>query len=238
MAGEETGADHGAMLRGPEGLGTSPWTERLRGFGPVGLLAIVVILAGNLLFVPASALLVLVWAFWSGTPLPAIGFVRPASWARCLITGSVSGIALKLFMKSVVMPLLGAEPINHAYHYLAHNPRAIPTALFLLVIGAGWGEETLFRGFMFERLRVLLGNSRAAKVAIIVITTIWFAADHYENQGLSGVEQAAVIGLVFGSTFSTTGRLWTIIVAHAVFDLTAYVLIYRDLETTVAHWFF
>lgn len=41
--------------------------ERLRGFGPLGVLAFLVILGGNLLFVPVSALLVLAWAWRSGT---------------------------------------------------------------------------------------------------------------------------------------------------------------------------
>jgi hypothetical protein len=42
--------------------------ERLRGFGPLGILAFVVIFAGNLLFIPLSALLVLAWARLSDTP--------------------------------------------------------------------------------------------------------------------------------------------------------------------------
>ena len=51
--------------------------RNLRGFGPVGLLAMLVIFAGNLVVVPLSALLVLVWARRSGTPLREIGLERP-----------------------------------------------------------------------------------------------------------------------------------------------------------------
>ena len=46
----------------------------LRGFGPLGILAILVILAGNFLFVPLSAVLVLVWVRWSRTPWREIGY--------------------------------------------------------------------------------------------------------------------------------------------------------------------
>jgi hypothetical protein len=35
---------------------------RLRGFGPTGILAILIILAGNLIVLPLSAVLVLAWA--------------------------------------------------------------------------------------------------------------------------------------------------------------------------------
>jgi hypothetical protein len=55
-------------------------SAELRRFGPIGILAILLILAGNLLFVPLSALLVLLWARLSETPWRDIGFVRPRSW--------------------------------------------------------------------------------------------------------------------------------------------------------------
>lgn len=40
----------------------------LRGFGPPGLLAIVVVTAGNLLLAPLSALPALLWTWRSATP--------------------------------------------------------------------------------------------------------------------------------------------------------------------------
>ena len=91
----------------------------LRGFGLLGIVAMVVILAGNLVVLPLGAVWVLLWARRSGTPWCEIGYARPRSWAGTLIVGIVSGIAFKFLMKSIVMPLLGADPINQAYHYLA-----------------------------------------------------------------------------------------------------------------------
>ena len=64
--------------------------ERLRGFGPVGVLALLVILAGNLLFVPLSGLLVLAWAWRSGTPWQELGLVRPVHWPRTVAIGLTS----------------------------------------------------------------------------------------------------------------------------------------------------
>src|SRR5882724_3578053 len=81
--------------------------ERLRGFGPLGILAILVILVGNGLFVPLSAILVLVWVHWSHTPWREIGYVRPRSWIATVLVGVVFGVAFKFLMKSIVMPLLG-----------------------------------------------------------------------------------------------------------------------------------
>ncbi len=95
----------------------------LRGFGPLGILAVLVIVAGNLLVVPLSAILVLAWARWSRTPWREIGYVRPRSWIRSLALGVVFGVAFKFLMKVIVMPLLGADPINRAYHYLSDPAR-------------------------------------------------------------------------------------------------------------------
>jgi membrane protease YdiL (CAAX protease family) len=52
------------------------------------------------------------------------------------------------------------------------------------------------------------------------------------------VQQATIFGLVFGSIFAITGRIWMLMIAHAAFDLTALALIYWNLETKVAHFVF
>jgi membrane protease YdiL (CAAX protease family) len=208
--------------------------ERLRGFGPLGLLSIVVILAGNFVVSPLSAVLVLLWARLSRTPWSAIGYVRPRSWGIGLLGGILFGSAFKILMKSLVMPLLGADPINRAYHYLAGNRAALPGAIYAMIVVAGFGEETLFRGYLFERLRRLLGPGAGATTAIVLLTSAFFGAAHLPVQGLAGAEQATIVGLVFGAIFARTGRLWMLMCAHAAFDLTALAIIYWDLETSFA----
>jgi membrane protease YdiL (CAAX protease family) len=210
----------------------------LRGFGPIGLFAIAVILAGNLLFAPLSALLVLLWARWSGTPWRDIGYVPPSSWLGGLVTGAALGAVLKFLMKAVVVPLFGAPPINAAYHHLVGNTAALPGMLFVAIVIAGWGEETLFRGYLFERLGAILGSSARARAAIVLLTAALFGVAHYPEQGLAGAEQAAIVGLVFGMIYAATGRLWMLMCAHAAFDLTAIAIIYADLEADVAGFLF
>ncbi len=210
----------------------------LRGFGVLGILAVLVILFGNALFLPGSALLVLLWVWLSRTPWREIGYVRPRSWIISLAIGVVFGVAFKFLMKSIVLPLLGADPINQAYHYLAGNRAAIPAALYAMIVGAGFGEETLFRGYIFERLGKLFGSGVVAKTAIVLLTSIWFGLAHYTVQGLAGTEQATIVGLVFGTIFTFTGRIFMLMVAHAAFDLTAYAIIFWNLESRVAHLVF
>lgn len=188
------------------------------------------------MFAPLSALLILVWARASRTPWRDLGFVRPESWGRTVVVGILFGVVFKLAMKVVVMPLLGADPINHAYHYLAGNRAALPGMLITVIVSAGFAEETIYRSYLFERLGKLFGKSAGAKVAIVALTSVLFAAAHGRVQGLAGVEQAAVTGLVFGAVFAVTGQIFPLMIAHAAFDVTAVWIIYADLETTIAHW--
>jgi CAAX protease family protein len=210
----------------------------LRGFGPLGILAILVIAAGNFLFIPLSALLVLVWARQSRTPWREIGYVRPKSWVATIAIGIVFGVALKLLMKAVVMPLLGADPINQAYHYLVGNTAALPWILYAVTIGAGFGEETVFRGYMFERLGKLFGPGTWVTPLIVVLSAAWFGLIHYPVQGIAGAQQATIFGLVFGTIFAITGQIWMLMFAHAAFDLTAVAIIYFNLEREVSRLIF
>jgi membrane protease YdiL (CAAX protease family) len=217
--------------------------EQLRGFGLPGILAIVVILltgtvlVGNMIAVPVGAALVLVWAKLSETPLREIGFVRPRTWLGSLALGIVLGVGLKFLMKAIVMPLLGAPPVNQAFQFLAGNHAMLPTAIWGMLV-AGFAEETIWRGFLFERLGKLLGRGTAATAAIALTTSAAFGLAHYQLQGLPGVEQAAIVGLLFATIYAMTGRLFMLMVAHAAFDLTALAMIYWRLETAIAHLVF
>lgn len=218
-------------------LAQDRFAAKLRGFGPLGILAILFIAAGQIL-APLSAVLVLVWTRLSRTPWREIGYIRPKSWIGSLAIGIAFGIALKFLMKAIVMPLLGANPINQAYHYLAGNLAALPAAVWTMIVVAGFGEETVFRGYLFERLGKLFGRSLTARIVIVLVTAALFASLHYFDQGLAGAQQATITGLVFGTVFAITGRIWMLMCAHAAFDLTAVAMIYWNLESRVAHLIF
>lgn len=222
---------------------SDPFAADLRGYGPLGILAtLVILLTGNvfvapMVVVPVGASLVLLWAWRSGTPWREIGYVRPKSWIVTLTFGTVFGIALKFLMKAIVMPLLGADPINQAFRFLVGNRAMLPAAIWGMVV-AGFGEETVFRGYLFERLGKLFGSGVAVKTAIVLVTSAWFGLSHYTLQGVAGAEQATMVGLVFGTIYAVRARLPMLMVAHTAFDLTALAMIYWDLESEVAHLVF
>ena len=204
----------------------------LRGFGPVGIITIIVILAaGNL----AGAALVLIWASVSGTRWSDLGFVRPPHGAIDLVVALVAGVLFKILMKALVMPLLGFGAVNSTYHYLAGNTTALLVTLLWVIVGGGFGEELIWRGFLFERLGAFLRPRAHAKLVIVVVTSILFALAHYWDQGLPGAVQATITGLVFGATYARIRTIWPVMVAHAAFDVTAVLMIYWNLEKPIAH---
>jgi hypothetical protein len=180
----------------------------------------------------------MIWTKVSDTPWREIGYVRPRSWGKTIASGIVFGAGLKFVMKTLVMPLFGAPPINQAYRFVTGNATVPPLMIYTMIVVAGFGEETFYRGWMFERLAKLFGQSVWAKIAIVLITSILFAAVHYPGQGVPGVTQALVTGVIFGAIFAVTGQIFMLMIAHAAFDLTALWIIYCGLETRIAHLIF
>jgi hypothetical protein len=208
---------------------------QLRGFGPHGVAAMAVILVGALIGPLVAAILVLIWARLSGTSVRALGFCRPSKWTATLLGGAALGVTAKLALKAIVMPLLGAPAVNARYHYLAGNTAALPGFILLVLVSAAFGEEVFFRGYLFERVGRLIGARLIATVAAVLVSTALFAGAHYPDQGVPGVQQAAITGLVFGVLFVWRRNIWLVMAAHAAFDLVAIALIYWSLEEDLAH---
>jgi len=185
---------------------------------------------------PIGAVLVLIWVEITKTPWREIGYVKPKNWIAVVVIGILFGIIFKFLMKAIVMPCFGADPVNPSYHFLTGNKALLPAAIWTM-LAAGFGEETVYRGFLFNRFERVFGWTRYSKILIVAITSVLFAFGHTQ-QGISGIEQAAITGLVFGSIYTVNRSIWMIMIAHAVYDLTALAMIYWNLETSVAHLLF
>jgi len=184
------------------------------------------------------AIAVLAWARATHKPWSDLGLGRPRSWLRAIVCGIVLGIGLKLVMKAIVMPLLGADPINREYHHLVGNTAALPAMALSIVLVAGFGEEVFFRGFVFERCARWFGRGPVATIATIVGSAVLFGLAHVSGHGADVVIQATIVGLVYGAIYARTRSLWMLMVGHATFDLVAVAIIYLGLEERVAHLLF
>lgn len=220
----------------------SSLAKDLKGFGPTGLFALgAILLTGTIIIghiaIPLGASLVLLWRKLSQTPWQQIGYVQPKSWTKIILTGVLFGFIFKLFTKAVVMPLLGAGPRNLAYHYLSGNSALLPFAAWGMLV-AGFAEETVFRGFLFERLSKFFGAHWWTKPVTVLLTSLWFGLGHIQNQGTMGALHATLFGLVIGTLYAKRYNLFFLMISHAMYDMTALVLIYWNLETAVAKFFF
>ncbi len=90
--------------------------------------------------------------------------------------------------------------------------------LLLVAFANGWAEEVIVVGFLLTRLRQL----RFSPVAAVIVTSVLRGLYHlYQGFG-AGLGNLAM-GLVFGYVYVRTGRLWPLIVAHALIDAVAFV---------------
>jgi membrane protease YdiL (CAAX protease family) len=220
---------------GPGRLADDWLAARLRGFGLIGLAAFGAIYVGSLALPGLGALLVLIWAWRSRTPWPELGFSRPNSWVATITVGILLGLALRLVTKLLIMPLFEAPP-NPAFRHLEGNTAALPLAILTMGFLAAFGEEVVMRGYFFERLRKLLGRGSAATALIIVVTSVVFGIGHYGLQGLAGAQHATIMGLVFGTLYAITARLWLPIVTHAAYNLAGLALIYIGVGPKMNAW--
>lgn len=89
------------------------------------------------------------------------------------------------------------------------------TLIALSWISAGFGEEMFFRGFLITRLQAVFGGFRLASVVAVFLAALFFGYVHVYYQGLTGLINAGVIGLIFGTYFLLYKRnLWPLVLAH------------------------
>lgn len=98
--------------------------------------------------------------------------------SRSIIIGIGLGIALELFATYVTTPLLssyfGHEPDLSGLQEIKGN---LSMLLFFILVSwvlAAFGEEICFRGFLMNRLANLFGNSNAAWIVSLVLSSILF----------------------------------------------------------------
>jgi membrane protease YdiL (CAAX protease family) len=90
----------------------------------------------------------------------------------------------------------------------------------LIAVTAGVTEEIVVRGYAQTRLEQL----RASTAAILLLPTALWAALHV-YQGLGAALTIFGLGLMYAWYFQRTRRLWPLILAHVLFDMTQLVFI-------------
>ena len=161
----------------------------------------------------------------SGERPEHFGLVRPRPWSDL-------GVGLVLFVISIVgwtaavgaLDWALADPgVGSADDWT--SPDVVsgpvgPLAWGLVLIGLvanSVAEELVMRGYLIPRLRDATGSAPLA----IVVSALLFGAYHM-HYGLADASVIVLGGLIFGLYFVAFGRLWPLVVAHTVWNLSTY----------------
>ena len=151
----------------------------------------------------------------------ALGFAK--SFAVLLV-----GLA-GFLLGSIVMANITGIPEQadvSGYNYLQGNLPMLLISLAGIYVVSSFGEEVIYRGFLINRVEALLGGSRKAVWAAVVISSVIFGFAHL-GWGIVGVVQTAFMGLAFAISFVLLGRkLWPLVAAHAYMDTALIVPLY------------
>ncbi|HJZ49503.1 MAG TPA: type II CAAX endopeptidase family protein [Roseiflexaceae bacterium] len=196
--------------------------QLLKLLGPDGTFIILLVQNAIFILVPVLRIGVI-----RREPLAEIGFQAPNP-SRLIMLGV--GMALVMYAGSIALSLgfaqFGIEQ-NQAEQFRKQFSLT-PGDTFgqlLFLIGGGLlapiGEETLFRGYVFNAIRLTFGSKRWGIPLAFLASALVFAVIH-----ISGVTQGAIalivpiffIALVLAWGMHRTGSLLPGIVAHALFN--------------------
>jgi uncharacterized protein len=181
-----------------------------------------------LLFAPLALGAVSVGLRLARRPLSTAGFVLENVRADVLV-GAAVAVLWAALQFLIIIPLTGG--VDRAD--VVVNAQQIGTTLsglaaFLLLAWAGgFAEEVFFRAHLMTTLRGILGGSPAATALVVLVPTVLFALLHGYQGGWIGMLDTGVFG---GATLSLLflwrGRLMPCVVAHALWNTIASVVIF------------
>jgi membrane protease YdiL (CAAX protease family) len=159
-----------------------------------------------------------------GETLAEIGLKRPASWMRTFMIGI--GFAAIVFIAIYFSEKAGFRRDLSKFKEVQGNLELAVLGGLYALIGAGFYEEFMFRGFLMQGLAMLFGASRAAWIIACIVQGALFGLAHaYQNP--LGVAITGTLGVLMGLLVLASGRnLWLVIIGHGVFDASRFVLFY------------
>jgi hypothetical protein len=159
-----------------------------------------------------------------------VGFSMPFRRGRAILAGTLAGAAMEIFSTFVTVPLIsrwaGAPPDLSDLRPMVGNLGLVLALLVPMWLLAAFGEEMVFRGYLMNRLAGMGGRTRGAWGLSLVVVSVAFGTGH-DYQGITGMIQESLAGLMLGSLYLAAGRNLTVpIVAHGISNTVAFALIY------------
>jgi hypothetical protein len=149
---------------------------------------------------------------------------RPGTVPRDVVAGAivcVASFAVMIAHSLILAPFLpqpGAPPQAVATLFTALRESPFLRALWLgpvVWIGVA-GFEELSRVFLLDRLWKLWPSPGARAATVVLSAVVWGFVHIY--QGVSNVVGVSLLGLLLGAVYLRFGRVWPLIISHALFD--------------------
>jgi membrane protease YdiL (CAAX protease family) len=170
--------------------------------------------------------------FLSWSPVLVVGYLLIRSregWPGIGLTrlrAGDLGLGAVLWVASFVLVLVLAQVFSHfGQREVDFLPEGLPLwfrslQAVLIAATAGVTEEIVVRGYAQTRLEQLRAPTA---VILLVPTALWGILHVY--QGLGAALTIFCLGLMYAAWFHRTRRLWPLILAHTLFDMTQLVFI-------------
>jgi len=115
-----------------------------------------------------------------GERLADIGLKQPASWIRTFMIAI--GLAAIVFVAMYLSEKAGFRRDLSKFKDVQGNLELAVLGVFYALIGAGFYEEFMFRGFLMQGLAMLFGASRSGWIVACLFQGALFGAAHaYQN---------------------------------------------------------
>lgn len=158
--------------------------------------------------------------------------LRKPEWplTKILLVGFVVGVAMEAFELFATQPfltkVLGRGPDLEQLRPLIGNWKLLILGIVLSWTLAAFAEETVYRGYLTNRVGEIFGSSKNAWIVAAILVTLLFGLAHFP-QGPTGIIENVIDGAILAALYFVTGRnLWAPIIAHGIQDTVDVVLIY------------
>jgi uncharacterized protein len=170
--------------------------------------------------------------FLSWSPVLVIGYLLARNregWSGIGLTrfrAGDLGMGVVLWVASFILVLVLAQLFRFfGQREVDFLPEGLPLwfrafQAVLIAVTAGFTEEIVVRGYAQTRLEQLRSPTA---VILLLPTALWGMLHVY--QGLGAALTIFGLGLMYAWYFQRTRRLWPLILAHTLFDLTQLILI-------------
>jgi membrane protease YdiL (CAAX protease family) len=166
------------------------------------------------------------------------GLTKP-DWLKTIYKGLFYAIGIFIINDFIIQPIIefyfGEIDLTEVSGIEGNLLNYIIFILLGWILG-GFCEEIIFRGYVLQRLSIILGDKKITWFLSAFLSSIVFGFAH-EYQGISGIIVTAVIAFIFCLIFiSNKKNLIVLMLTHGIYNMIVITLIYLGKARMITEW--